>query len=134
MVNIGTRVASVNIAFSSSRKAALFEPKIMQYTALSIKLHHYTMSEIKTRIFTMSDVLACVSVHCADQRQHSIPDFLTKSIDNTLQTCVLFVDISNEYLQAYNKAGCVKNHLFWSLHEFKRAVFTRILLTIVLSN
>ena len=70
----------------------------------------------------MSDVLACVSVHCHDQRQHSIPDFLTKSIDNTLQTCV---GIANEYLQAYNIGGCEKNHLFWSLHELKRAVFTR---------
>ena len=79
----------------------------------------------------MSEVLACVSVHCVDQRQHSIPDFLTKSIDKTLQTCV---EIANEYLQAYNKGGCVKNHLFWSLHEFKRAVYTRFLLTIVLSN
>ena len=79
----------------------------------------------------MSDVLACVSVHCADQRQHSIPDFLTKSVDNTLPTCV---DIANESLQAYNIGVCVKNHLFWSLHEYKRAVFTKFLLTIVLSN
>ena len=104
---------------------------MLQYTTLSIKLHHYTFSEIETQIFTMSDVLARVSVHCADQRQHSIPDFLTKSIDITLQT---FVDIANEYLQAYNIGGCVKNHLFWSLHEFKCAVYTRFLLTIVLSN
>ena len=85
MVNIGTRVKPVNIAFSSSKNAALIEPKMLQYTTLSIKLHHCTLSEIiKTQIFTMSDVLACVSVHCADQRQHSVPDFLTKSIDNTL--------------------------------------------------
>ena len=131
MVNIGTRVAPVNIAFSSSRNAALIERKMLQYTTLSIKLHHYTFSEIETQIFTMSDVLARVSVNCADQRQHSIPDFLTKSFDITLQT---FVDIANEYLQAYNISGCVKNHLFWSLHEFKRAVYTRFLLSIVLSN
>ena len=88
MVNIGTRVAPVNIAFSSSRNAALIERKMLQYTALSLKLHHCTLSEIKTQTFTMSNVLACVSVHCVDQRQHSFPDFLTKSIDNTLQTCV----------------------------------------------
>ena len=132
MVNMGTRVAPVNIAFSSSRNAALIERKMLQYTTLSIKLHHCTLSEIKkTQIFTMSDGLACISVHCADQRQHSVPDFLTKSIDSTLQTCV---DIANEYLQAYNLGGCVKNHLFWSLHEFKRAVYTRFLLTIVLSD
>ena len=131
VVNIGTRVAPVNIAFSSSRNAALIERKMVQYTTLSIKLHQCTVSEKKPTFFTMSDVLACVSVHCADQRQHSVPDFLTKSIDNTLQTCV---DIANEYLQAYNIGGCVKNHLFWSLHELKSAVYTRFLLTIVLSN
>ena len=109
MVNIGTRVAPVNIASSTSGNVALIDRKMLQYTTLSIKLHHCTLSEIKTQIFTMSDVLACVSVHCADQRQHSILDFLTKSIDNTLQTCV---DIVNEYLQAYNIGGCVKNHPF----------------------
>ena len=70
------------------------------------------MSEIKTRVFTSSDVLACDSVHCADQRQHSIPDFLLKSIDNTQQTCV---DVANEYLQAYNTGADVKNHLFGSV-------------------
>ena len=128
-VNIGKRVALVNIAFASSRNAALIERKTLQYTTLSIKFHHCTLSEIKTQIFTMSDVLACVSLHCVDQRQHSIPDFLTKSIDETLQTCV---DIANEYLQAYNIGRYVKNYLFWSLHEFKRAVYTRFLLIFVL--
>ena len=115
IVNIGTRVAAVNIAFSSSGNAALIERRMMQYTTLSIKLHHCTMSELKTQNFITSDVLACVSVHCADQKQHSIPDFLTKSFDNTLQTSV---DIATEYLQAYNIGVCVKNHLFWSLQEF----------------
>ena len=131
IVNIGTRVAPVNIAFSSLRNAALIEHEKLQYTTSSIKLHHCTLSEIKTQIFTMSDVFACVSVHCADQRQHSIPDFLTKSVDNTLQTRV---DIPNKYLQVYNIGVCVKNHLFWSLPDFKRAVHTTFLLTIVLSN
>ena len=131
MVNIGTIVAPVNIAFSSSRNAALIERKMLHYTTLSIKFHHCTLGESQTQIFTLSAVLACVLIHCADQKQHSNPDFLTKSIDNTLQTCV---HIANEYLQAYNIGGCVKNHLFWSLHEFKRAVYTRFLLTIVLSN
>ena len=131
MVNMPTAFPTVNIALSSSRNAALIERKMLQYTTLSIKLHHCTLSEIKTQIFSMSHVLACVSVHCADQRQHSIANFLTKSIDNTPPTCV---DIANEYLQAYNIGVCVKNHLFWSLHEFKRAVFTKFLLTIVLFN
>ena len=53
----------------------------------------------KTPILTMSDVLACVSIHCADQKQLTIPDFLTKSIENTPQT---YVDVASEYLQAYN--------------------------------
>ena len=74
MVYIGTRVAPVNIAFSSSKKAALFERKMLQYTTVSVKYHHYTLSEIKTQIFTMLDVLACVSADCVDQKQHSNPD------------------------------------------------------------
>ena len=94
-INIGTRVAPVNIAFSSSRNAALIERKMLQYTTLSIKLHHCILSEIKTQIFTMSDVFACVSVHCVDQKQHSNPDFLPKSVNITLQTCV---DVANEHL------------------------------------
>ena len=131
IVNIGTRAAPVNIAFSSSRNAALIERKMLQYTTLSIKLHHCTLSEIKTQIFTTSDVLACLSVHCSDQRQHSISVFLTKSIDNTQQTCV---DVAKEYLQAYNTGADVKNHLFGSLHQCKCAGYAMLLLTFVLSN
>ena len=131
IVNIGTRVAPVNNAFFISRNAALIERKMLQNTTLSKKFYHCTLSEIKTQVFTLSEVLALVSIHCADQKQPSIRDFLTKSIDITLQLCV---DTANEYLQAYNIGGCVKNHLFWSLHEYKRAVYTRFLLTIVLSN
>ena len=86
MVNIGTRVAPVNIAFSSSRNAVLIECKTLQCTTLSIKDHHCTLSEKETQIVKMSDVLACVSIHCADQKQHSVPDLLTKSIEKTLQT------------------------------------------------
>ena len=131
MVNMRTANSTVYIAFSSSRSAALIERKMLQNTTLSINFYHCTLSEIKTQVFTLSDVLALVSIHCADQKQHSTRDFLTKSIDITLQLCV---DTANEYLQAYNIGGCVKNQLFWSLHEFKRAVYTRFLLTIVLSN
>ena len=109
MVNIGTKIAPVNIIFSSSRVAALIERKMLHYTTLSIKLHHCTLSELKIQVFTLSDVLACVSIHCADQKQHSNPDFLTKSIDKTLQTCV---DIANEYLQAYNTGASVKSLFF----------------------
>ena len=74
MVNIGTRVAPVNIAFSSSRNVALIERKVLQYTTVSKKLKNCTLCEIKTQVLTMSDVPACVSIHCADQKQHSDPD------------------------------------------------------------
>ena len=86
MINIGTGVAPVNIAFSSSRIVALFERKMLHNTKFSPKLHQYTMRKIKTQVFTLSDVRACVLVLCVDQRQHSIPDFLTKYFDNTPQT------------------------------------------------
>ena len=108
ILNIGTGVAPLNFTFSSSRGAGLIEREMLQNTKLSIKLHHCTLREIKTQVFTLSDVLACVSIHCADQKQHSNRDFLTKFIENTLQTCV---DIANEYLHAYNTG--VKSHVFF---------------------
>ena len=83
MVNIGTKVAPVNIAFSSLRNVALIEQKVLQYPTLSTKLHHCTLSEIKIQGFTMSDVLGCASIHCADQKQHPNLELLTKTIDNT---------------------------------------------------
>ena len=126
MVNIGTRVAPVNIAFSSRRNAALIERKKLQYTKLSTKYHHCLLSEIKTQIITKSDVLACVSIHCADQEQHSIPEF-SKSFDNALQTCVA---VANEYLQAYSTGADVKNHLFCSLHQYKCAGHTKFFVCI----
>ena len=49
MVIIGTGVAPVNIAFSSSRNAALIERKMLHYTTLSIKHHHCTLSEKKPK-------------------------------------------------------------------------------------
>ena len=52
MVNIATKVAPVNIAFSSSRNAALFERKVSQYTTLSKRLHHRTVSETKNQVLT----------------------------------------------------------------------------------
>ena len=88
MVNIGTRVAPVNIDNSSSRNADLIERKMLQYTTLSIKLHHCTLSETKTQVFALSDVIACVSIHFADKKQHSNREFLTKSFNFTLQTSV----------------------------------------------
>ena len=42
MVNIGTRVVPVNIAFSGSRNTALIERKMLQYTTLSEKYHPCT--------------------------------------------------------------------------------------------
>ena len=124
-----TAVATVNIVFSSSKNAVFTERKMLQYTLLSIKLHHCTLSEIKTKVFTLSGVLACVSIHSTDQKQHSNRDFLTKSIENKLQTCA---DIANEYLHAY-KTG-VKSHVFCRLHQCKCAGYTMFLITFVLSN
>ena len=80
MVNMRTTVATVNIAFSSSTNAALIERKILQYTTLSIKLHHCTLSKLKTQLFTLSHVLACLSIHCADQKQHSNPKLFSKNL------------------------------------------------------
>ena len=131
MVNIEARVTPVNIAFSSSRNAALFQRKMLQYTTLSIKLHHCTFSEIKTQDFRLSEVLACVSTHCADQKQHTKPDFLTKSINIQLQTCVYK---ANEYLRAYNTGAGVITHVFCSLHQCKCAGYTMFLMTFVPSN
>ena len=78
MVNIRIKVATVNIAFSISKIAVLTERKKLQYTTLSIKLHCCRMSELKTQSFTLSNALACLSTHCADQKQHSNPFLLTK--------------------------------------------------------
>ena len=129
IVNMRTAVATVNIAFSSSKKAALIERKMLHYTTLSIKLHHCTSSEIKTQVFTLSDVVACVSIPCTDQKQYSNRDFLTKSTENTLQTCV---DIANEYLHAYNTG--VKSHVFCRLYQCKCAGYTMFFITFVISN
>ena len=109
MVNIGTRVAPVNKAFSSSRNVALIERKMLRNTTLSKEFHQYTLSKIKTQVFLMSDVLDCVAIHSVDQKQHSNLDFLTKSFNITLQT---HVDIANEYLQALKTGAGVKNHVF----------------------
>ena len=129
IVNIGTGVAPVNTAFSKSRSAALIERKMLQKTKLCKKLHHCKVSEIKAQVFTLSDVLACVSIHCADQKQHSNRDFSSKSIENTLQTSV---DIANDYLHAYNTN--VESQNFFSLHQLKCAGFTIFLIPFVLSN
>ena len=50
MVNMRTANATVYIAFSSSRSAALIERKMLQNTTLSIKVYHCTLSEIKTQV------------------------------------------------------------------------------------
>ena len=120
-----------DIVISSLRNVALIERRILQYTTSSIKYHHCTLNEIKTQFFTTSDDLACVSIHSADQKQHSIPDFLTKSINNTLQ---MLVNVENEYLQACKTGANVKNHLFCSLHHCKCADYTMFLFAFVLSN
>ena len=49
MVNIGTRVAPVTVAFSSSENAASIERKMLQYTTLSIKYNDCALNEIKPK-------------------------------------------------------------------------------------
>ena len=51
MVYIGTRVAPVNNAFSTSRSVALIERKTLQNTTFFIKFHHYTLSKLKNLNF-----------------------------------------------------------------------------------
>ena len=109
IVNIGTGVATVYIAFSSSRDATLIERKLLQYTTLSLRLRHFTLNVVKTQVSTSTDVLACLSIHCADKKQQSNPDFSAKPLNKMLQTCV---DIANEYLQAYNTGVGVKKSSF----------------------
>ena len=131
IVKVRTAVETVNIVFSSSKNAFPIERKIIQYTKLSIKLHHCTLTVIKTQVFTLLDFLACVSIHCTDQKQHPNLDFLAKSADNTLQTCV---DMASEYLHVYNTGAGVKNQVFCSLHQCKCVGYTMFLITFVLSN
>ena len=131
MMNIGTRVATVNIPFFRARNAASIGRKMLQYTTLYVKFHHCTLRELKTQVQTISEILVRLSVHCADRKQHPNPDFSTKSVNNTLQTCV---DIAKEYLQAYNMSAGMKNHLFFSLHQCKSAGYTTFLFAIVRSN
>ena len=130
IVNIGTKIAPVNIAFSISTNASLIE----RYALRNIiyKTPSLYPERIKTQVFSLSDVPACVSIHCADQKQHSNTqkNFLTKSIDKTLQTCV---DIANEYLRAYNTGADLKNQLCRSLHQNKQAFYTMFLFAFVLS-
>ena len=70
MVNIGTRVTTLHIVFYTSKNAVPIERKMLQDTILSIKLHHCTWSELETHAFTLPIVLACLSMNCADQKQH----------------------------------------------------------------
>ena len=69
-VSIETRDATVNIAFSTSGNAALIDRKKLQHTTLSINFYYCTLSDIYTQVFTLFDVLACLSIHRADQIQH----------------------------------------------------------------
>ena len=109
IVNIGTGVATVYNALSSSRNATLIERKLLQYTILSIKLRHFTLNGVKTQVSTSTDVLACHSIHCVDKKQQSNPNFLAKPHNKMLQTCVY---IANDYLQAYNTGVGVKKSYF----------------------
>ena len=111
--------------------AAFIEQKMLHYTILSLKLHHCTLSESKTQVFTLSDILACLSIHCADQKQHSNLGFSTKSVISTFPTSV---EIANEYLQVNNIRIGVKNQFFCKLHQCNCGGYTKFLFAFVLSN
>ena len=128
IVNIGTRVAPVNIAFSSSRSAALIERKMLQNTKLSIKTQSLYNKRKKPK-FPHCQTPWLVFQYIARIKNNTQTGTLTKSIENTLQTCV---DISNEYLHEYNTG--VKSHVFCSLHQSKCAVYTMFLITFVHCN
>ena len=96
MVNIGTRLAGVNIAFVTANNVVLVERKMLQYTTFSTKLHHCILGKLKAPAFTVSDVLLSLSKICADQKQHSNSDFLTKFNSNAFQTSI---NIAFEYLR-----------------------------------
>ena len=114
MINIRTRVAKAFIVYSTSRIAAFMESKMLQYTSLSSKIYQCTLSKLKTHVFTLSNLLAFLSKHCADQKQHSNPFFSTKSDNDTWQTCV---NLANEYLQTQIIGPGLTNHLVCSLHQ-----------------
>ena len=118
MVKIGTRVAMMNIAFSTSRNGALNERKMLQYTIFSMKPYHCALIELKFLVFILPDILACLSIPCTEQKIHSNPDFLTKSDSNTLQACI---NIAFEFPQALKLSAGVINYLCFSLHQCKRA-------------
>ena len=61
MVNIATRVAPVNIAFSISKNAALIERKKLQYTTLSTKLHHCVERNKNPSFYILGRPCLCVN-------------------------------------------------------------------------
>ena len=61
MVNIGARVAPLNIAFSSSRNAVLIERKMLQYAILSKKLHHCSLSENNASFYIVRRFCLCLN-------------------------------------------------------------------------
>ena len=55
------------------------------------------MNELKTHVSTLWNVHNSLSIHCADQKQHSNPDFFNYSDSYTLEKRVITV---KENLQA----------------------------------
>ena len=136
MVNIGTRVAPVNIAFSQSRNAAFFERKVLQYTTLSIKLHHWTFSEKKLKLLHCQALLLSSQYIAWIRNNTQTRTSFTKYFHNTLQTCI---NKANEDLQAYKIVAAVQTHViprhvFPCLHRCKRTGYTVFLIKFVLSN
>ena len=49
IVNVGTRVATLNNFFTPGNVASI-DQKMLQYTTLSLKLHHRTLRERQTHV------------------------------------------------------------------------------------
>ena len=46
------------------------------------------MEELQTHVFILWNGVACLSIQIGDQKQHSNPDFSSKSDIRTFQICV----------------------------------------------
>ena len=127
IVNMRTAVATVNIAFSSSRNAALIERKMLQVHNIIYETPSLYIERTKNPIFFHYQTALLVSQYIARIRNNiqTRTFFWKKSVINTLQT---WVDMANEYMQAHNIGAGVKKHLSCRVHYCKCAGYTMLCL------
>ena len=93
------------------KKCGLSEPKMLQCTTLSIKLHHCTLSKLKTQI--VRDFRT--SLNALRGQKSALKLYIsTETYSNTLQTCI---NIAFEYLQAWSIHANVLNRHCCSPHH-----------------